>query len=154
MVVNSSALIEWRVYTYPYGMNVTSQGELEGHILQRAKKAGIPCVISYEKVSLDSLSALVGLSASDCMVVSRKEKSGKKGLLRKVASQAFSSVNGDFILTFGKEGSSVSMYVYKSNSAGALLDLIEGTSSNEPLSDHWTRVMEKIIEEVADECRR
>lgn len=154
MVVNSSALVKWKVYTYPYGMNIQSQSEFEERILQRARKAGIPCTISYEGMSLDSLMALIGMSVSDCMVISRKEKSDKKGLLRRIARQAFASQEGDFIITFGKEGVSVSMNVYKSNSAGALLDLLEGASStSEPTSDHWTLVMEKIIEEVAEECR-
>lgn len=152
-VVNSSALVLWKEYKYLGGMNVKDQREFEERILSRARRAGLDCTITQEEISLDSFTALIGLGAATCMRISKHATQEKKrGILRKIASQAFTSYNGDIFITFSSEGKSVLMKVYESASNGALLDLIEGTAKGEPVRELWTEKMEAIIQEVAETC--
>ncbi len=153
-MVNSSALVLWRDFKYPNGMNVASNQDFENRIMDKAQKAGIPCFITHETLSYDSISAIIGLgNPNGCMRISKQaEKEGKRGLLRTIAKQAFTSHAGDFILTFSREGNYAFMQIFRSTSHGALLDAIDKTSGD-IVRDSWSVIMEDVLQSVAESCR-
>lgn len=153
MAVNSDALVLWKDYKFPNGLNISGNEEFEDRVMNSAQKAGIPCFITHETLSYDSISAIIGLGNPDgCMRISKQaEKEGKRGLLRTIAKQAFTSHAGDFIITFSNEGNFTFMQIFKSTSHGALIDALDKSSGN-IVRDSWTVIMEDILQAVAESC--